>query len=115
MDTTETRRHDLQKNYYFLCKCVRCLDEKEPIEMNAAACPNQKCDEFIEFDSINGLPTKCNRCNEKITEKHYQQFKEITQATRLHLDSLKMSNVACKQHASIIQKTNFYHSNYSIL
>lgn len=25
MDTTETRRHDLEKNYYFLCKCERCL------------------------------------------------------------------------------------------
>lgn len=64
--------------------------------MNTGACPNKKCDDFIVYDSINGFPIKCSRCSEEITEKHYQQFKEIMQATRAHLDSLKMSNVACK-------------------
>lgn len=96
MDTTENRRHELQKNYYFLCKCSRCLDEKEPVEMNAGACPNKKCNEFIDFDSVNTFPLKCKKCNERISEKHYQHFKEIVNASRIHLDSLKMSNVACK-------------------
>lgn len=25
MDPVETRRHELSKNYYFLCECARCL------------------------------------------------------------------------------------------
>lgn len=65
--------------------------------MNTGACPNRRCDEFIDFYSNNAFPTKCIRCREEITEKHHQQFKEIMQATRAHLDSLKMSDVACKK------------------
>lgn len=64
--------------------------------MNTGACPNKKCDEFIDYDSIKEFPTKCNRCNEDITEKHYQNFKEIMQTTRSHLEELKMSDVTCK-------------------
>ncbi|XP_031626334.1 histone-lysine N-methyltransferase SMYD3 [Contarinia nasturtii] len=102
MDTTETRRHDLEKNYYFLCKCERCLDDKEPIEMNAGACPNAKCQAFISFDTIKSYPTKCAKCNECISEKDAQRFKDIMQTTRMHLDSMKMSSVAYLDICSIL-------------
>lgn len=75
--------------------------------MNAGACPNQKCDAFIEYNSINKLPSKCSKCSEQITEKDYQQFKDIMQATRSHLDSLKMSNVACKLDTAHTGQLNF--------
>lgn len=78
--------------------------------MNTGACPNKKCDEFIEFSAINSFPTKCIRCTEEITEKHYQQFKDIMQATRSHLDSLKMSNIACK-YDLISESLNFHNLN----
>lgn len=64
--------------------------------MNAGACPNQKCDAFIEFNSINKFPVKCSKCSEEVSENDHQQFKEIMHATRVHLDSLKSSKVACK-------------------
>lgn len=72
------------------------IDEKEPIEMNAGACPNAKCSEYIDFDSIKTYPAKCRKCDEEITENQYQHFKDIMSATRSHLDGMKMSNVACK-------------------
>ncbi|XP_055307326.1 histone-lysine N-methyltransferase SMYD3 isoform X2 [Sitodiplosis mosellana] len=104
MDPTEIRRHELQKNYYFLCKCERCLDEKEPVEMNAGACSNAKCNEFIDFESLKKYPTNCKKCDERITAKHYQQFKDVMHATRMHLDSMKMSSVAYLDICSILVK-----------
>lgn len=71
-------------------------DEKEPIEMNAGACANKQCNEYIDFDSIGAYPTSCKKCGERITESHHRQFKEIMSATRMHLDKMKMSSVACK-------------------
>lgn len=64
--------------------------------MNSGACPNAKCNEFIDFDSIKIFPTKCKKCDEHITEKHNQHYKDIMYATRMHLDTMKMSSVACK-------------------
>lgn len=73
------------------------LDGKEPVEMNAGACPNfVRCNEFIDFESVKKYPTKCQRCDERITNKHYQQYKDIMLQTRMHLDSMKMASVACK-------------------
>lgn len=83
-------------NIFVYSHQIFVIDEKEPIEMNAGACPNPKCSEYIDFDSIKMYPTKCKKCGEEITEKHYQHFKDIMNATRTHLDSLKMSNIACK-------------------
>lgn len=119
MDTTETRRFNLKKNYYFLCECARCLgmetlifssqlcfqficrlfrswlDEREPIEMCAAACPNSGCIEMIHFKENTKLPFNCSKCDHLITEKHYQMFRDVTNATGMHLDKMKMSNIAC--------------------
>lgn len=64
--------------------------------MNAGACPNAKCAEFIDFESMTTFPTKCKTCDEVITEKHCQHFKDMMYATRMHLDKMKMSSVACK-------------------
>ena len=73
------------------------LDEKEPVEMNAGACPNfVRCNECIDFESLKKYPTKCKRCDERITTKHYQQYKDIMSQTLMHLDSMKMASVACK-------------------
>lgn len=96
MDTTETRRHELQQNYYFLCKCEKCLDEQEPIEMNAGACPNGKCNAFINFDSFERFPAKCQNCEEIITDKHHQLYEDLMHTTQMHLDKMKLAGVACK-------------------
>lgn len=66
--------------------------------MNAGACPNEKCNEYIDFELLKKYPANCMKCDESITLSHYQQFKDIMQATRMHLDSMKMSSVACKMN-----------------
>lgn len=116
MDTTENRRYDLKKNYYFLCECARCLgniftffkfhafssfiffflDQREPIAMNAAACPNKKCNAIINLEEKNvKLPFNCSKCVEIISEKQRQVYKDVMSMTRMHLDKMKSSSIAC--------------------
>lgn len=65
--------------------------------MSAAACPNSKCTEMIHFKENTKLPFNCSKCDHLITEKHYQMFRDVTNATGMHLDKMKMSNIACNQ------------------
>lgn len=71
-------------------------DEREPIEMSAAACLNTNCDQMIHFEENIKLPMNCSKCDQLITEKHHQMYRDVTHATRMHLDKMKMSNIACK-------------------
>lgn len=79
----------------FICFHLH-TDERESIEMNAAACINSKCNEPIQLTDTTKLPFKCSRCEHVITEKHYQTFRDVMNTTRMHLDKMKMSNFACK-------------------
>lgn len=62
--------------------------------MNAAACPNPKCNEVLNLQ--NDETIKCPRCEEAVSEKCRQTFRDVMSATRMHLDKMKMCNVACK-------------------
>lgn len=116
MDPIETRRHELSKNYYFLCECARCLgnhrqkhsinilrneslrtfsDQREPLEMSSASCPNKNCAEMIFFAENTKLPSECEKCKQTITAKHRDTYTEVMDLTKLHLDQMKMSRVAC--------------------
>lgn len=64
--------------------------------MNAAACPNTKCSQIIHFDANTKLPFTCSNCDHFITEKHYQLYRDVDNATRMHLDNMKLSNIACE-------------------
>lgn len=64
--------------------------------MNAGACTNPKCNEYIDIESCKRFPIKCEKCDETITEKHYQLYKDIMHATRMHLDTMQTSSTACK-------------------
>ncbi|XP_041973756.1 histone-lysine N-methyltransferase SMYD3 isoform X2 [Aricia agestis] len=44
MKTAYERQVELQDNYYFLCQCVRCMDEQLIKYCHAAKCLNTKCD-----------------------------------------------------------------------
>lgn len=63
--------------------------------MNAAACANKKCTELIDFKTNVKFPLKCKTCDETITEKHYEAYKDMMSVTRTHLDKMKVSSVAC--------------------
>lgn len=87
------------------------IDERETIEMNAGACSNAKCTEFIDFDSIKTFASKCRTCDEPITRRNYQRYQDVMSATRHHLDSLKMSDVACKKMLLFENRLNWIYLN----
>lgn len=91
LSTPEDRRMELQKNYFFLCDCVRCLNPIESVESNAAACPNSKCNEYLD---LRHLTDACPKCNARITDEYVDRFREVVEFTRMHLD--KMKDIACK-------------------
>lgn len=87
----EDRRNELQKNYFFFCDCARCLNPVESIESNAAACPNAKCNEYLDIRRLNDV---CPKCNAAITNEHKDRFSEVIELTQMHLDQMK--DIACK-------------------
>lgn len=94
MDTRKVRQAALQKTYYFLCQCARCVDDKEDIDMNAAACPNLKCTEALDFRPSLTPLTMCPSCRTTILPEHVQRFHEIVAVSKDRIGD--MHGVACK-------------------
>lgn len=59
--------------------------------MNAAACPNSKCNEPQYFQS-NAI-SECQKCETKIDQEFIKTFNELIECTRTHLNSMK--DIAC--------------------
>lgn len=95
--TPEDRRSELQKNYFFFCDCTRCLNPIELVESNAAACPNSKCNEYLDARRSYDV---CPKCNVRITDEHFERFFEVVELTKMHLD--KMKDIACKSAVQLI-------------
>lgn len=91
LNTPEYRRNELERNYFFLCDCTRCLAPAESIESNAAACPNSKCNEILDF---NQSIEACPRCKAVITNEQIERFYEVMEFTKMQLDGMK--DVSCK-------------------
>lgn len=89
MSTADDRRIELKSNYYFWCSCSKCIDEKESLEMLAAACPNQNCPEMVDLSN-----DKCFNCDEPIKIDRRTEFKEVMEFSKMHL--LNMKEIACK-------------------
>lgn len=70
--------------------------------MSAAACPNEKCYELIDFNDDTKFPFRCKQCDEQITVRHHLNYLEVMSMTKTHLDTIKMSNIACKIEQSKI-------------
>ena len=50
MRPQSVRREKLMKQYYFDCRCSRCLNEMEQgTEMNGLKCANKKCSNAVGF------------------------------------------------------------------
>lgn len=89
MSTADDRRIELKSNYYFWCSCSKCIDEKESLEMLAAACPNQNCPEMVDLSN-----DKCFNCDEPIKMDRRTEFREVMEFSKMHL--LNMKEIACK-------------------
>ncbi|CAH1154974.1 unnamed protein product [Phaedon cochleariae] len=109
------RQAELEKTYYFLCQCPKCLEPEPIIEMTGAACPNLKCDNCI--DSMNMAPGQtCQKCNEVITKEFIENFKEVIDITNMHLDNMKektldldVCNVCLNKHKGALYRYNVKH------
>lgn len=110
LNTTEYRRNLLQKNYYFLCICNKCLDTQEPIEMAAASCPNKSCNESLNIENA-----KCPKCLTTISNEFRQQYHEVMLLTRNHLDSMKdnayldICKICLNKHKNVLHPMNLWH------
>lgn len=51
MQTTQERRNELQKNYYFLCECKRCSTNYEQNFVNTMMCTNSECKAAIPLET----------------------------------------------------------------
>ncbi|RZC32557.1 histone-lysine N-methyltransferase SMYD3 [Asbolus verrucosus] len=87
LNTTKDRQKELEAAYYFLCQCPKCL-APEPPEINAAACPNKQCDNYIDIENANP-DDKCCKCNAIISETFLEQFKQVVELTDMHLQNMK--------------------------
>lgn len=99
LSTPEYRRSELERNYFFICDCTRCLNPIESVESNGAACSNSKCNEILNFhQSIK----ECPKCNAIVTNEKIERFHEVLEFTKMQLDEMK--DIACK----LFQFFNFY-------
>lgn len=80
--TQKNRQRQLMEKYYFSCLCSRCTNPQEVLEMNAAKCPNSKCNEFVYIEL-----KSCQRCNAIINQEHRNEYYEVTSLTKNYLES----------------------------
>lgn len=64
--------------------------------MLAAACPADSCDGYVnmlDLEVANTDDLKCSKCNSSISDEFLQQYKEVTEFSEMHLQSMK--HTAC--------------------
>ncbi|XP_049821689.1 histone-lysine N-methyltransferase SMYD3 [Aethina tumida] len=114
LNTTKDRQEELQKTYYFLCECPRCLEPEPMAEMTGAACPDPKCDFYIDVNMV--LPgDKCKKCGEVVTEEFLERYKEVMEFTTAQIESMKQFTYldTCKlcldKHKGVLYRHNLKH------
>ncbi|XP_058803474.1 histone-lysine N-methyltransferase SMYD3 isoform X2 [Phymastichus coffea] len=106
LNTTETRRAELQRVYYFLCECSKC--KKHDIFTTAAVCPHCSgpCDITKE---------SCSKCTKKIDDHLKEKFKEVTDFTAQYLETMKsvayldISKKCLKKQINVLHSLNVQH------
>lgn len=108
----EERRNELKERYYFLCTCSRCVDEEETQLMNAACCPNKKCDAAVNItDSIE----ECPKCGQTIDNSFIDRFKTVMTFTKEKLDEMKtiayldILEICLRKQEGVLHPFNIYH------
>lgn len=70
------------------------LDPTEQLEMNAAACPNKKCNAYLNVQSLPcAEPFKCEKCHTIITHDFVENFHDTMEFTKTHVENMK--DIAC--------------------
>lgn len=89
LNTPKQRQEELESLYYFTCKCTKCLDPKPLEVMFAAVCPNVPCTGYVNMANTDELT--CSKCNTSISDEFLQQYKEVTEFSEMHLQSMKQT------------------------
>lgn len=107
MNIRDDRRKELIMNYYFLCECAKCSNEKDPMDMNLALC--EHCGTGIYL--LTNISV-CHNCKLPISNSRTKDFNEVLEFTKEHLSN--MQDVACnigiffKKFSVLINKFNFF-------
>ncbi|KAJ6634633.1 Histone-lysine N-methyltransferase SMYD3 [Pseudolycoriella hygida] len=87
LSATEDRRSELQNNYFFFCDCSRCSNNaNDKVEANAAACPS--CGKCVNVHDLQ-YGDACSNCKVQITQDQLDQYFEVVDVTKMHLDKMK--------------------------
>ncbi|KAF5299334.1 hypothetical protein FQA39_LY02507 [Lamprigera yunnana] len=108
----EVRRKELMSNYYFICRCPRCLDPEECNIMSAGACPNRDCNAALQLGDQD--ITECDQCGTEITLEVKQQYKDVTEFTEIQLQNMKLAyldvcKVCLRKHQGVLHDLNIQH------
>ena len=89
MDFTGHRRNHLKTNYYFLCQCPRCSDDKSDRDMFSIVC--KKCQKPEVFASgIENIPESldCSNCQETYSGQDLESYVDICEIVRDKLNEV---------------------------
>lgn len=101
LNTPKDRQDELEKQYYFLCKCPRCIDDTELEVMTAAVCQNTNCDGYVNMCNVSTKDVvRCKKCNTQLDEEFINKYLEVTEMNEMHIRS--MNNLNCILPASLI-------------
>lgn len=84
LNTTETRRKELQDNYYFECMCSKCASTNFSDKMEGAICPNKNC-----TAPVNVKYNNCKLCNAGVTPKLRNAYVEALEFTKSQLTEMR--------------------------
>lgn len=62
--------------------------------MLAAACENVNCEGYVSMTNFNDGKTKaftCSNCEQQISGKFLEEYKEVTQLSDIHLQNMKQT------------------------
>ncbi|XP_072385972.1 histone-lysine N-methyltransferase SMYD3 isoform X2 [Diabrotica undecimpunctata] len=114
MATKQERLQELEQAYYFLCRCVKCINPEPIIEMTGAACPNSDCSNCIDSFTIKP-DDECSACGTIISEEFIQLFQDVMDMTCMHLENMKettfldVCKVCLKKQKGVLYKYNVKH------
>ncbi|GJQ73890.1 putative MYND finger protein [Trypoxylus dichotomus] len=96
LNSPKERQNELEKQYYFLCQCPKCIDDTVLGIMNAAVCQNVDCGGYINMNNvdINDL-VKCGKCN--------------TQLEKEFITDLDVCKICLEKSQGILYKLNIQH------
>lgn len=114
LQPTSKRIHELQKGYFFVCKCEICQDKKQLEQMLSMTCPNKKCLEpvYIPEDlKAANLPNdlKCNKCGEEIAKSRIQSYLSVLEFVETQLDRMKETSYLDVCQTSLRKQEGLFH------